>query len=217
MTSYPNYYHNVIFSRTFEKFQSNACHQNSSDDPSPYSYKRNQSSVKHQFADSLEGVSQAAVPDKTLTEDKFSDYCFHLIVGVVEKILLMALQNLVLSGMFLSFFHEEKLKSRNQIFLKYDSDSTLEPLLMMENSTWKPQKTHAPSLKLCFKKLLEGCTQLLEKVDESPKGHSIPSCKTLLRLRTSLLLQYCDCWFPTLQRRWPQAWVLKEGLLLSGE
>ena len=52
---------------------------------------------------------------------------------------------------------------------------------------------------------------------ESLKSHSIPSYKTILKLRTSPLIQFCDCCFPTLQQRSSRAWARKEGLFLPGE
>ena len=41
--------------------------------------------------------------------------------------------------------------------------------------------------------------------------------ENLPELKLSLLFQFCDCCFPTLQQRSSQVWVRKEGLLLSGE
>ena len=41
--------------------------------------------------------------------------------------------------------------------------------------------------------------------------------ETIPKLRTSLLIQFCDCCLPALQQRSSQAWVRKEGLFLSGE
>ena len=71
-----------------------------------------------------------------------------------------------------------------------------------------------------FAPVCESVTGLYWVVGDSSgnfKSHSIPSYKTFLKLRTSLLLQFCDCRLPTIQKRSSRGWVRKEGLLLSVE